>query len=76
MDRTYARSIMETRYTRHARTRMVQRSITEPEVEEVLEEPLLSLRRQVFKGRPRGRKLTALLSGRRGTAGVVVSTWD
>ena len=49
MDRTYARSIMETRYTRHARTRMVQRSITEPEVEEVLEEPLLSLRRQVFK---------------------------
>ena len=55
---------------------MVQRSITEPEVEEVLADPLLSLRRQVFKGRPHGRKLTALLSGRRGTAGVVVSTWD
>jgi len=67
---------METRYTRHARTRMIQRSITEPEVEQVLSEPLLSLRRQVLKGRPQGRKLTALLSGRRGSAGVVVSAWD
>jgi hypothetical protein len=55
---------------------MVQRSITETEVDEVLTRPLLSLRRQVFKGRPRGRKLTALVSGRHGTAGVVVSTWD
>jgi hypothetical protein len=55
---------------------MVQRSITEPEVEEVLTDPLLTLRRQVLKGRPGGRKLTALVSGRRGTAGLGVSTWD
>jgi hypothetical protein len=55
---------------------MVQRGITEPEVEEVLMAPLLNLRRQVLKGRPGGRKLTALLSGRRGSAGVVVSAWD
>jgi Domain of unknown function (DUF4258) len=67
---------METRYTRHARTRMAQRGITEPEVEEVMGRPLLNLRRQVLKGRPQGRKLTTLLSGRRGTAGVVVSAWD
>jgi hypothetical protein len=55
---------------------MLQRSISEPEVEEVLTDPLLDLRRQVMKGRPGGRKLTTLLSGRRGTAGVVVSAWD
>jgi hypothetical protein len=67
---------METRYTRHARTRMAQRSITEPEVEKVLAGPLLNLHRQVLRGRSRGRKLTALLSGRRGSAGVVVSAWD
>ena len=67
---------METRYTRHARTRMIQRRISEPEVEQVLSGPLLNLRWQVLKGRPQGRKLTALLSGRRGSAGVVVSAWD
>ena len=55
---------------------MIQRGITEPEVQEVLYRPLLELRRQVLKGRPGGRKLTALLSGRRGIAGVVVSAWD
>ena len=55
---------------------MLQRRIGEPEVEEVLRRPLLDLRRQVLKGRPGGRKLTALLSGRRGIAGVVVSAWD
>jgi len=55
---------------------MIQRRISEPEVEQVLSEPLLSLRRQVLKGRPQGRKLTALLSGRHGSAGVVVSAWD
>ena len=55
---------------------MIQRGITEPEVQEVLDRPLLELRRQILKGRPGGRKLTALLSGRRGIAGVVVSAWD
>ena len=55
---------------------MVQRGISEPEVEELLARPLLNLHRQVLKGRPGGRKLTALLSGRRGSAGVVVSAWD
>jgi hypothetical protein len=67
---------MEIRYTRHARTRMAHRRITESEVEEVLAAPLLELRHQVLKGRPRGRRLTAHLTGRPGAGRAVVSVWD
>ena len=67
---------MEIRYTRHARSRMAQRGITELEVERVMARPLLHLRRQVLKGRVGGRSLTALLSARPDAPRAVISAWD